>query len=226
MDVDEGTLGMQEMGSRRGRRVVHGGGVYGFELTLAPSRGSSERYAIESVREIDRHTALDVLRTCSLAAAVLPENFLLQEEQAGAVEASAAARIAFVRLAPRQVLSMFDVIRKRDAGVGKLYSSLEEENFGLIRDRARGSVIRAYAPDGAARGEGIVMELPHTGADGTEAVFNVSIKDRMTGEGKPGEVRADYVITRGKRVVEAYALGVDGKARSALQATRTQALRN
>ncbi len=35
-------------------------------------------------------------------------------------------------------------------------------------------------------------------ADGTEAVFNVSIKDGMTGEGEPGEVRADYVIGRGE----------------------------
>jgi hypothetical protein len=59
-------------------------------------------------------------------------------------------------------------------------------------------VIRAYAPDGAARGEGIVVELPHRRADGTEAVFSVSIKDGITGEGKPGEVRADYVIGRGE----------------------------
>ena len=198
------------MGSRRGKRaarVAHGGGVSGFELRLAPSRGDSNRYAIESVRKIDRHTALEALRTCSLAAAVLPKYCLAQGGHDGAVETSATARITFVRLAPRQVLSMFDVIRGRDAGVRRLYSNLEEGNFGLIRDRARGSVIRSYAPDGAARGEGIIMELPHKRADGTEAVFNVSIKDGMTVEGKPGEVRADYVIRRGKQVVEAYAVG-------------------
>ena len=68
----------------------------------------------------------------------------------------------------------------------------------MIEDRARGSVIRAYAPDGTARGEGIVMELPHKRAGGTEAAFNVSIKDEMTGEGNPGEVRADYVIGPGE----------------------------
>jgi hypothetical protein len=207
MGAYEGTLGMQDMRFRRERRSArapHGGGVFGFELTLAPSREGSKRYAIESIREIDRHTALEVLRTCSLAAAVLPKNIL--EEQAGAVEASAAARIAFVRLAPRQVLSMFDVVRGRDACVSELYSNLEEGNFGLIRDRARGSVIRTYAPDGAARGEGIVMELPHTRTDGTEAVFNVSIKDGMIGERKPREVKADYVITRGAQIVEAYAV--------------------
>ena len=59
-------------------------------------------------------------------------------------------------------------------------------------------MIRAYAPDGAARGEGIVVELPHRRADGTEAVFSVSIEDGITGEGKRGEVRADYVIGRGE----------------------------
>jgi hypothetical protein len=201
MFAGEGTMGTQYMGSRRGKRVAgiaRRGGVSGFELTLAPSGEDSKRYAIESVGEIDGHSALEALRTCSLAAAVLPEHFLAREEQDGTGEASAAARIALVRLAPRQVLSMFEVIRGRYAGVRRLYSNLEEGNFGLIGDRARGSVIRAYATDGAARGEGIVMELPHKRADGTEAVFNVSIKDGMTGEGEPGEVRVDYVIGRGK----------------------------
>ena len=42
-------------------------------------------------------------------------------------------------------------------------------------------MILAYAPDGAARGEGIVMGLPHRRADGTEAVFSVSIKDGIIG---------------------------------------------
>lgn len=200
MGVGEGT---RDLRSRRGRRIAgiaHRGGVCGFELTLAPSREDSKRYAIKSVREIDPHTALEALRTCSLAAAVLPNNLVAQEEHVGAGEASAEARIAFVRLAPRQVLSMFDVILGRDAGVRKLYSDLEERNFGLIRDQARGSVIRAYATDGTARGEGLVMELPHKREDGTEAVFKVSIKDGMTGEGRPGEVRADYAIRRGKTV--------------------------
>ena len=59
-------------------------------------------------------------------------------------------------------------------------------------------MIRAYAADGAARGEGIDVELPRRRADGTEAVCSVSIKDGITGEGKTGEVRADYVIGRGE----------------------------
>ena len=59
-------------------------------------------------------------------------------------------------------------------------------------------MILAYAPDGVARGEGIVTGLPHRRADGTEAVFSVSIKDGIIGEGKPGEVRADYVIGGGE----------------------------
>ena len=63
--------------------------------------------------------------------------------------------------------------------------------------------MRAYAADGAARGEGIVMELPHGRADGAEASFHVSIKDWMAGEGGSGEVRAEYEIRRAERV-EAY----------------------
>ncbi len=214
MGVGEGT---RDIRPRRGKRIAgiaHCGEVCGFELTLAPSREDSKRYAIKSVREIGPHTALEALRTCSLAAAVLPDDLLAQEEHVGAGEASAEARIAFVRLAPLQVLSLFDAILGRDAGVRKLYSNLEEGDFGLIRDRARGSVIRAYATDGIARGEGIVMELPHKRADGTEAVFNVSIKDGMTGEGKPGGVSADYVIS------------TQPPRRSVLKATRTRSFRN
>jgi hypothetical protein len=74
-------------------------------------------------------------------------------------------------------------------------------------------VIRAYTADGAAPGEGIIMELPHRRADGTEAMFNVSIKDGMPGEGKPGEVRADYVIS------------AQLSRTSALEATRIRAFR-
>ena len=74
-------------------------------------------------------------------------------------------------------------------------------------------MIRAYATGGAARGEGIVMELPHIRADGTEAVFGVCIKNGITGEGEPGEVRADYDIS------------TQPSRRSALQATRMQGLR-
>ncbi len=214
MGVGERTQDMRSRGGKRIAGISSRGGVSGFELTLVPSREDPKRYAIGSVRKIDRHKALEALRTCSLAAAVLPDDLLAREEHAGAGEASAEARIAFVRLAPLQVLSLFDAILGRDAGVRKLYSNLEEGDFGLIRDRARGSVIRAYATDGIARGEGIVMELPHKRADGTEAVFNLSIKDGMTGEGKPGGVRADYAIsTRPPR-------------RSALKATRARAFRN
>jgi hypothetical protein len=129
------------MRARRKKRIAgtsRQGGVWSFELTLVPSREDSRRYASESVREIDRHEALEALRTCSLAAAVLPDNLhLAREERDGVGKASAAARISFVRLALWQVVSMFDVIRGRDAGVLKLYSDLEEGDFGLIRDRAR-----------------------------------------------------------------------------------------
>jgi hypothetical protein len=61
--------------------------------------------------------------------------------------------------------------------------------------------MRACAADGAARGEGIVIELPHRRSDGAEASFHVSVKDWTAGgEGGPGEVRADYEIRRGGRV--------------------------
>jgi len=190
-------------------RIVRQGDISGFELTLAPSREDSKGYAIESVKEIDRHTALKILGTSGLTTALLPglaESYPGQDDGDSSREAGAEPRISFVRLAPWQVLGMFDAIRIRDADVRKLYANLEGKNFGLIRDQVRGAVICAYAADGA-RGEGIVMELPHKRADGTEAVFNVSIKDGMTGGGggKSGEVEADYVIRRGEQV-EAYAV--------------------
>jgi hypothetical protein len=185
-----------------GARISREGSASGFELMLAPSREDPRRYAIESIKRIDRRTALRTLRICGLIAAVLPKSFLAQEERDGdgAGEANAAARIRFVRLTPRQVLSMFDEIRRRDADARELYADLRGKSFDLIGDRARGAVIRAYAADCTVRGEGIVMELPHRRADGAEATFNVSIKDGMTGEARSGEVKADYAIRCGERV--------------------------
>lgn len=182
-----------------------GSGLEGsdFELTLVPSRDDPRRYDIESVRPLDRCTALKTLRTFGVAGSTVPGSLLDQEEQGEGDTrgASAAARIRFIRLTPLQALSMFDAIRERDPNVRRLYAHLKGKNFGLIREQARCAVMRAYAADGTIRGEGIVMELPHRKADGTEALFHVSIKDGMAGEGegRPGEVKVDYVIGCGKQ---------------------------
>ncbi len=55
------------------------------------------------------------------------------------------------------------------------------------------------------------MELPHKRADGTKALFHVSIKDGMAGEGRPGEVKVDYVIKRDKQVY-AYKIKDEGSS--------------
>lgn len=181
--------------------IVRRDDVSSFELTL--SREGLRRYAIESVKPIDKRTVLKTLRTSS-SAALLPERPLIEEErdENGLGETGAAARIRFVRLTPEQALSAFEVIRKRDSSVGKLYASLQEKGFESIGEQARGAVIRAYSADGVARGEGTVIELPHKSADGTEAKFNVSIKDRTAGKGGvgSGEAKADYEIMRGERL--------------------------
>ena len=102
-------------------------------------------------------------------------------------------------LTPQQTLSAFNTIHAREPDVRKLYAHLKEKEFNLIGKWARGSVMRAYAADGIVRGEGIVMELPHEGATGADASFNVSVKDKMVSEGEVNscEVRADYVIRGG-----------------------------
>jgi hypothetical protein len=97
---------------------------------------------------------------------------------------------------------LFASISRRNPDVRKLYANLEGKGFGLIKGRARGAVMRAYAADGIPRGEGLVIELPHRGAGGKEASFHVSIKDGMTGAvgAKPAEVWADYAIREGERI--------------------------
>lgn len=187
----------------RAAGITSGGGASGFELMLAPSREDPGRYAIESVREIDRRAALKALRTFGLVStpSLVPSGSALEErDEGGAGPASPEPRITFIRLTPRQALSMFAEIRGRYSEVRKLYAHLEAKDLELIGAGARGAVMRAYAADGTARGEGIVMELPHGRADGAEATFHVSIKDWMAGEGGPGEVRAEYEIRRGERV--------------------------
>jgi hypothetical protein len=189
---------------RARRRTTRATGTSGFELMLAPSREDPARYAIELVREIDRRTALMTLRAFGLASIpslVLSRGFLGGRAGGGAGEAGySEPRITFVRLTPRQALRMFGEIRRRDPGVRKLYAHLQARDLKLIRDEARGAVMRAYAADGTARGEGAVIELPHGRADGTEASFHVTLKDRMAGEGGSGEVRAEYEIWRGEEV--------------------------
>jgi hypothetical protein len=211
-------MGLVLRRATRGTGSTRGAGAPGFELMLAPSREDPRRYAIESVREIDRSTALGVLRSFGLVGTtslVASRDFPGREErdEGGAGEAGPVPRIAFIRLTPRQVLRMFGEIRRRDPDVHKLYAHLEAKNLELIGAEARGAVMRAYAADGTAQGEGIVMELPHRRADGAEASFHVSSKDWMAGEGEAGsgEVRADYDIRRGERV-ETYEIK-DGRAR-------------
>jgi hypothetical protein len=187
------------------RRATRGAGASGFELMLAPSREDPGRYAIESVREIDRHTALEVLRTSGLAAIppLVPSRGFPgrgERDEGGAGEAGPEPRITFIRLTPRQALRMFGEIRRRDPDVRKLYAHLEAKNLELIRAEVRGAVMRAYAADGIARGEGIVMELPHRRSDGAEASFHVSIKDWMGGGAGSGKMRADYAFRRGEQV--------------------------
>ncbi len=184
-------------------RTTCGAGASGFELMLAPSREDPGRYAIESVREIDRRTAHRVLGTFGLAGipSLVPSGSVLEERDEGvAGEAGCEPRITFIRLTPRQALSMFGEIRRRYSDVRELYAHLEAKELEPIGAGARGAVMRAYAADGIARGEGIVMELPHRGSDGTEASFHVSIKDWMAGEGSSGEVRAEYEIRRSGQV--------------------------
>jgi hypothetical protein len=197
--------GLMGWGLRRVARmakIASRGGVSGFELTLAPSGENPRRYAIESVKQIDRRAVLETLRTSGLVNALLPRGFLYQEEQAevDTGKASAAPRITLIRLTPQQTLSAFNTIRAREPDVRNLYAHLKEKDFNLIGERARGSVMRAYTADGIVRGEGVVMELPHEGVAGADASFNVSVKDGIAGKGeaKTCEVRADYVIRRGK----------------------------
>ena len=200
------TLVLMRWGLRRAVRmakIAYRSGVSGFELTLAPSGENPRRYAIELVKQIDRHAILEMLRTSGLVNALLPRDFLYRKGRAevDAGKASAVPRITLIRLTPQQTLSAFNAILAREPDVRKLYAHLREKDFNLIGKRARGSVMRAYAADGIVRGEGAVMELPHKGVAGVDASFNVSVKDGMAGEGKAKscEVRADYVIRRGKQ---------------------------
>jgi hypothetical protein len=195
-----------EWGFRRAARMAKiacRSNVSGFELALAPSGENPRRYAIESVKQIDRRAILDTLRNSGLVNAQLPRGFLYREGPAkvDTGKASTVPRITLIRLTPQQTLSAFNAILAREPDVRKLYAHLKEKEFNLIGKRARGSVMRAYAADGIVQGEGVVMELPHEGVAGVDASFNVSVKDGMAGEdeAKSCEVRADYVIRRGKQ---------------------------
>ncbi len=196
------------MGSRL-RRALRLVGIFrrddlsSFELTLGPARDDTRRHAIESAKPIDRHTILETLGTSGLAASLLPVplgNVLsgVGRDEKNPEDKVGETRVRFVRLTSGQALSMFEVILRDYPGVRKLYASLEKKGFELVEREVRGAVVRAYSADGVARREGIVIELSHESADGTEASFNVSIKDGVAGEADgSGGVKADYGIRRG-----------------------------
>src|SRR5215216_7569482 len=99
-------------------RITRGIGASGFELILAPSPEDPRRYVVESIREIDRHTALEAWRNFGLVAtpALMPSRGLpgkKEQDGGGTGEASSAPRIRFIRLAPRQAMSVFGEIRRR-----------------------------------------------------------------------------------------------------------------
>jgi hypothetical protein len=184
-------------------RIVRRDEAPGFEIALVPSPEHPGDHATGSIKEIDRRTALKTLRTYGLGTFPPPGDPRAREGSGrDCAEKGNMARIRFVRLAPRQTLSLFDSISRRNPDVRRLYADFEGKGFDLIRGRARGAVLRAYAADGIPRGEGLVIELPHRGPGGKEASFNVSIRDTMTGEAgvRPAEVRADYTIKEGGRI--------------------------
>jgi hypothetical protein len=196
------------------RRTTHRAGAFGFELMLAPSREYPDRYAIVSVRKINRRTVHRALRTFSLVGipSLVPSVGILEARDEGdAGTASPEPRITFIRLTPRQVLKMFGEIREKYPDVRELYTYLEAKELEPIGAGARGAVMRSCAADGIVCGEGIVMELPHRRADGTEASFHVSIRNWTGGEAGSGEVSADYEVRRGERV-ETYEIR-DGRVR-------------
>ena len=198
--------GLMGCGLRRVARIAKissRGGASGLELSLLPSEESPRRYAIKSVKQIDRRTIMETLSTSDLMNSLLPRGSFYQEGQAevNTGKVGTAPRLVLIRLTPQETLSVFDTIRTRKPDVCRLHTHLREKDFNLIGERARGLVVRAYAAGGIVLGEGVVIELPHEGVAGTDASFNVCVKDEMSskGEAKSGEVRADYVIKRGKQ---------------------------
>lgn len=184
-------------------RIVRRDEAPGFEIALVPAPEHPGDYTTRSIKEIDRRTALKTLRTYGLGTFPPPGDPRAREGSGrDCAEKGNMARIRFVRLAPRQTLSLFDSISTRNPDVRRLYADFEGKGFGLIRGRARGALLRAYAADGIPREEVLVIELPHRGPGGKEASFNVSVRDGVTGEAgaRPAEVRADYAIREGGRI--------------------------
>jgi hypothetical protein len=185
--------------------IARGAGASGFELLLTPSREDPGHYAIGSVGLIDRRAAHEVLRDFELVgtSSFVPYRSIVgrgEQDEGGVGTAGPQPRITLVRLTPRQAWRIFARIRRREPDVRKLYAHLGTRNLEQIRDEARGSVMRAYAANGVARGEGVVVELLHRRADGTEASLHVSIKDWMADEGGSGEVKAEYEIRHGEQI--------------------------
>lgn len=199
-------LGLRK--AARVSKIARRGSVQDLEITFAPSQKDSERHVIESVKPIDRVTALKTLGAFGLAVTllpILPNGVLARTSYEGGTSRtiSAASRVRRVELTARQALNVFNSVRKQDANVRKLVASLASKDFDLVRAQARGMIIRTYAADGTAQGGDIILRLPYRKANGQKAQFGVFLKGGLAGGGQaqPGRVKADYTILSGKQLL-------------------------
>lgn len=195
-------IGLGPRRAARIARITRQGDIQGFEMTLAAStQDSPGPYAIESVKRIDRLTALKTLGAFGLAATLLPAlpNGVIAREVAGdnsAKAASAVARVRQVKLTPRQALSVFNTVRRQDPNTRKLYAHLQNSKFNLVRTQIQGAVVRTYAADGTAQAASTYINLPHKKANGTSSFFTIRIIGGVAnGSGATaGKVKVDYGI--------------------------------
>lgn len=199
-------VGLGPRRTARVARIVFGGKGSGFDVTISSSEDNPDRYIVESVKRIDRLTALKTLGALGMAATFLP--FLPQSVLAQSskdAQTSAVARIRTVNLAPQQAVNMFNSVRKNNSNVQRLYADLTAKGFTLLRDQTGGAVMNTFAADGTSQGRSTVLILQHSKADGQRANFQVSISGAQSGGGgeTASRITSEYAIIKGNRV-EAY----------------------
>lgn len=204
-------IGLGPRKAARVSKIVRRESTQDLEITFVPSQKDPERYIIESVKPIDRITALKTLGTLGLAVAllpILPDSVLARAAYKGTANTmNSAARVRRVELTARQALNVFNSVRKQDPNVRKLVASLDGKDFDLIGAQAQGMIVRMYAANGTAQGGDIILRLPYRKANGQRAQFGIVVRGGTAGGGQaqPGRVKADYTVLSGKQLL-AYAV--------------------
>lgn len=211
-------VGLGPRKAARVARIARQKGAAGIEMTLTATEEDPDRYEIESIKRIDRRTALKTMGAAGLAATLLPwlpeVAFAQNSANPDTIAERGKARVRTVRLSFRETMRRFQKMRGEDNRLRTLHKNMTDKGFRLVRSESFGvlSEVVAGGNDGAVIRE-LSVGLGYKKPNGQKATFSARAELTRAGSVEIMDpIRSDYAVQTGKRL-DAYAMK-DGRVRN------------